>query len=345
MNFTILIPHYKQGQATAHAIYKLIQHKGRHNIDVVVIDNSNDDSINHILLTNLTHECKVIRYPADKLQSHGIAFDYAIINGFVKTDFFITIESDSFPTQDNWLDLYEEFANNGMAAAGSILKLSGGVFLHPCGAMYKTDVWFKALSSCVEKPYHYFPNMVRKEGFDCHTMVHQGIAQFERFLQEFGPGLTYEPAAGYIGLTLEQMLDKAHGYKPTKGPFHNGMGALQESIHTYGDRNLYTGIEDCKEYKDEVILRIGYEPGQWFTYFMISSGLPIAQFDTSVKWLPGRENQNQEYTITETGFTHLWGGSSFFNATDKDPEMQRVIDFKNNQVADLYKTLPENCKL
>jgi len=341
MKFTVLIPHYKQGQATAHAVYKLMKHRGKHDIKIVVIDNSNDDSINYILQTDLKLDCTVIHYPKDKLQSHGIAFDYALKKGLIDTDFFITIESDSFPTRDNWLDDYERLINNRVKCVGSLLNLSGGQYIHPCGAMYSINVWNEAYWQCKLSPFYYFPNMVMKEGFECHTMVRKN--KFEEFLREFGDNHKYQPAPSYQGITIEQMMEKEAYYSPTKGPFHNGMGALQESIRTYGQRSIYTGMEDMKDPVDDVVLRIGYEPGQMFCYWMLKNQYQLAKFKTEVKWLPGRENQNQEYTMTESGFVHLWGISSFYKS--EDLFMQDVIKFKEKQMSDLYNSLPTNCKL
>lgn len=341
MKFTILVPHYKQGQATAHAVHELMKHKGQHELNIIVIDNSRDESINHITETELRKLCTIVSYPDGQLQSHGIAFDYALKKGLVNTDHFITIESDSFPTKDTWLDEYEQLAKNGVQAVGSLLHLSGGQYLHPCGAMYNVSVWNEAYWAVNNSPFYYFPNMVIKENFECHTMVRK--TKFEDFLREFGNGHRFQSSPGYNGITVERMLEKEAHYSPTKGPFHNGMGAMQESIRTYGQRSIYTAYEDMKETKDDVILRIGYEPGQWFCYWMLANNHQLAKFKTDVKWLPGRENQNQEYTKTETGFVHLWGVSSFHKS--EDPLMQDVIDFKAKQMADLYNSLPENCKL
>lgn len=337
MKFTILIPHYKQGQATAHAIYKCLKHKGKHDITIVVIDNSHDDSIEYITKPDgLRYIPVIVPYPEDKLQSHGIAFDYAILNGHVHTDYFITLESDSFPTEDNWLDYYEYLIKSDIDAAGSLLQLSGGQYLHPCGAMYKTSTWHNAFHACISlyATFDYFPNMIRKDGFDYHVMLRKGT--------RVNPD-AHVLASGYSYVDEEENYKKMHHYIPCTRPFHNGMGAMQETINTYGARNIYTGIEDLRLPKDNVIFRVGYEPGQWFSYFLISQGYKVGKIPTEVKWLPGRENQNQEYTKMENGFTHLWGVSSFHGSTDEN--MKDVIDFKKNQMNELYFSMPNEFRL
>ena len=38
MKITALIPHYKTGKMTAYSIAKLLEHKGEHDLKIVVID-------------------------------------------------------------------------------------------------------------------------------------------------------------------------------------------------------------------------------------------------------------------------------------------------------------------
>src|SRR5574343_497018 len=143
MKISILIPHYKVGKITAYSISKIIQHKGIHEVDIIVIDNNPGDGSSEYFKP-FEPDITYIPYPKDKLQSHGIAFNYALDNGYVHTDYFITLENDSFPVKDGYLDYYEKIINAGMDAAGSILELSGGCYMHPCGALYTTSVYFEA---------------------------------------------------------------------------------------------------------------------------------------------------------------------------------------------------------
>src|SRR5690349_2880551 len=138
MNFTILVPHYKTGKMTAVCVHKLLESTG-HKIKIIVINNSGEDIEE---LHRFGKKIKILAYPQDKLQSHGIAFDFAM--PYVKDEYFITVESDSFPTKPDWLDYYAALVDRGYDAAGSLLKLSGGEYMHPCGAMYRKSAYEEA---------------------------------------------------------------------------------------------------------------------------------------------------------------------------------------------------------
>lgn len=339
MKFSILVPHYKNGKATAHCIYKLIQHKGRHDIDIIVINNHfGDHSVDYF--APLLEHCTYLVYPKDKFQSHGIAFDYILLNDLVKTNYFITLESDSYPTEDNWLDGYENYINNGVDCAGSVLGLSGGTYIHPCGAMYSKDVWHEAKEYCEGIKYTYFPNMNRIGNFDYHLMVHNNV--LEKVLSH--PSDFFDLASGYKGLSKEKMLDRAYHYSPTNNPFHNGMGKANESINTYGQRNFKTEVPNILlDNKPKLILRVGYEPGQWLSYFLFATGKNVISIPTEVKWIEGRENQQQEYTEMDNGFRHIWAGSSYLDM--KNTEYNDVYEFKKNQIDELYNSIPEKYKI
>lgn len=324
MKFTILIPHYKTGKMTAYAIHQLLKHKGRHELDIIVVDNSNDFDIK--LIQNIwtviaAQGCnlQVSIYPSDRLQSHGIAFDYAIQQGLVNTDYFITIESDSFPTHDKWLDYYEDLINHGYDMAGSLLTLSGGQYIHPCGAMYKVSNWKAALvyAEQVNRMYAYQRNCAPKndDGFMYHAMLPQG------------------------GSFTDEDLAKIEYYKPCTKVFHNGMGWTEEDVKTYGRRDMTTGICNFMDPQPHptIVRRVGYEPGQWFSYWHQYMSKKVHHIPTETQWLPNRRNQQQAYTLNQAGFKHLWGITAWHGSTAAD--MQDVIEFKKRQAEELYKEI------
>lgn len=338
MKLTILLPHYKVWKMTHYTVSQLIKFRGKHELEIIIIDNSySDESSSYIrMLAGFREggtEVTILNNPPGRMQSHGIAFDLAI--PFVKTDYFITIESDSFPTRDNWLDYYESLINEGYDIAGSIMNLSGGQYLHPAGAMYKKSNWEEASAYCNSIPYTYFPNMGIKDTFPCHLMVRDNI--LEDFLKE---PWSYEVMLhhSYLGLPPEQMLQKAIDYKPVTGPFHNGMGWRQESFFTYAQRNLSSEPESIiLEPNEKIIYRMGYEPGQWFCYWHIAKRKSLFSIPTQVEWMPGRVNQQQEYTLMENGFTHIWGVSAYSGANI--PELEDIVKRKNEIVEQLYSSL------
>ena len=340
MRFTILLPHYKTGKMTAAAVYKFLEHKGNHDIDLIIINNSYpDSSINYILDTPLADQVRVVNYPEGILQSHGIAFDYVVPD--IETEYFITVESDSFPTKDNWLDYYENLINQGFDAAGSLLQLSGGQYMHPAGALYRKSIWEDAKEYVESVPYKYLPGAVLRENHAGHLMVRDD--KFVEFCEN-PSAFDVELSGGYKQLSSEEIAKKAEEYKPACGPFHDGRGNLDESVRSYGQRSiskdpLNIRINDPKE----LIYRIGYEPGQFFCYYMLVTGRQLFYIPTEVQWMNKRTNEQQSYTLMENGFKHLWGVTAYSTVPDRS-DLQDILDEKKNAEENLYNALPEEFK-
>lgn len=335
MTISILIPHWKTGMMTAYSISQLLKYKGKHEIEILVIDNNaGDGSVEY--LKPFSKQIKYQAYPKDQLQSHGIAFDYIL--PYVKTDWFITIESDSFPTQDNWLDYYEDLINKGYDGAGSLLQLSGGEYMHPCGALYNKKIWQEAKRYCNDVQFAYFPNMSVHTGFDCHLMIHKDIV--EDVLNS--PYDYIELAHNYKGNSRIEIINKMMYYSPVVAPFHNGMGMTNESLKTYGFRNIESEVPAILlKDKPKLINRIGYEPGQWFTYWQLAMNKNLFFIPTETKWIDGKPGTQQEYTLMGNGFKHIWGVSAY---KDVDPE-DKIAKIKQAIPEQLYNSLPENQKI
>lgn len=337
MKFAIIIPHYKNYKATAYSVAQFLKYKGRHEVDIIVINNSYpDESIN--ALEPFKEQINIIHHTSNKLSSHGVALDMGM--EVTTCEWVIAAESDSFPISNDWLDYYARLINEGYDCSGSLLKLSGGTYLHPAGALYRRSIWVEAWKYCHEIQYHYFPNMSMKETFACHTMVHHSI--LADVLNN--PEYYVELSEGYNKLNMIEMMQRCKDYKQIAYPFHNGMGKNQESIHTYGLRNVESEVPNVLlDNKQKIIKRIGFEPGQWLCYWQLAMGYKTFFIPTETKWLPNRENQQQKYTLNEGGFKHIWAGSSFLDM--KDTEMNDVYEAKKKLIDDLYETLPEHQKI
>lgn len=339
MRATILIPHWKTGRLTAYSIAQLLKFKGKHEIDIVVIDNNpGDGSVD--FLEPFSKEIAIVNYPKDRIQSHGAAFDHVL--PAIKNEWFITMESDSFPTQDDWLGYYEAKINEGYDCIGSLLWLSGGQIIHPCGALYRKSVWEEARRFAENMPYAYFPNMSRANNFDNHLMVHHSI--FDDFLDS--PDDYIELSKDYIPYSKEKAIEKLNYYMPiAKGVFHNGMGGRNEFLLTFGQRNIESEPPFIMQHgkQPKLLNRIGYEPGAWICYYQLATGKKLFFVPTETKWLPNREHQNQEYTLMENGLTHIWAGSAHLGM--KDTELHHVYEHKKNQIASFYDSLPGHQKI
>ena len=310
--YTILIPHYKT-KITAYCLHQIFKHSGNR-VNVVVISNSGNEGLNY--LEPYADRITTIIYPLNRMQSHGLAFDYAIENGLVKTDYFITLESDSYPTNDNWLEYYDRLIDEGYDMAASRLKLSGGEYYHPAGAMYRLDSWHQC-KEYVEKlndEYRYYPNYLPKDGFNCHIMESAHVAP-------------------------KGNIEQLNNYLPiAQSVFHNGMGYNQESYHTYGNRNTITGVDDfLKVHNDPIIYRMGYEPGQFFGYWHLATGKKVYSIPTEVTWMHNRVNQQQECTKTENGIIHIWGGTAM--TLTSDASVEDITRRKTELTEQLYNSI------
>lgn len=342
MQITVLIPHYKTGKMTAYTLSKLLEFKGNHDVKIVVIDNNAGDGSAEYLTPFLNEVC-YCQYPKEVLQSHGVAYNFALENGMVDTPYFITLESDSFPTRPNWIYYYKDLIDNGCDMAASYLKLSGGSFGHPAGALYKKSLWEEMKQYCDSMPYSYFPNMAMRDNFPMHLMVHDRI--LDQFLEN--PDDWIELSSGYKPYSRKLAEEKLLHYSPTCGPFHDGRGGLQESIKTFGDRwtisEVPYAIYGEGEKWPKIIGRIGMEPGQALYYYAMAKKKKVFSIPTEVHWLPGKENQQQEYTLNEAGIKHLWAISAYHDYT---PESERDVAKLKQSIPDqLYETLPPNQKI
>lgn len=337
MKFTILIPHYKTGMMSAYSIAQLLKYKGNHELDILVIDNNAGDGSAEYLMPFMK-DITIVEYPKDRLQSHGIAFDYVLPE--IKTEYFITMESDSFPI-GGYLDYYEDLAKGGVDAAGSRLQLSGGNYLHPCGAIYKTKVWREAKGYCDNTRYNYYPNMSMRDDFPLHLMVHKSLMKdFENNPMDY-----VELSSEYKTNTLKIMEEKRLHYLPATGPFHNGMGCRQESVKTYGQRTIETEAASVllNDKCMKLIGRAGYEPGQWLSAWLIAMNKKVIYIPTNTKWLPGKENQQQEYSLNEAGIKHIWAVSAYHEYT---PDNEKEIALLKQSIPQhLYNSLPIHQKI
>lgn len=334
MRFSILIPHYKTWKMTFYAIHQVLKHRGRHQVDIFVVDNNPSDGTaeNLKFFGNKIH---LIPYPAGKMQSHGIGYDFLVPH--LRTECFVTMESDSFPEtgREDWLDWYDQLLKQGYDSAGSVLELSGGQFVHTAGAFYKKSIWQKAKRYVDDMEYVYFPNIAMKEGFPCHLLVHESV--LEQFMATPDHFITlykdYEPP------TPELLQKKVEEYKPIgRGVFHNGAGRSQEAYSTYRERNVITERETIlMDNKYPLIWRMGFEPGQFFCYWMLANKHNVYDIKTKTVWMPNRENQQQEYTISEAGFKHLWAVTAYNDATD--PALMDIIEYKKNLMEELYNSI------
>jgi len=337
MKFSIILCHYKTGMMTAYTVAQILKYKGNHDIEILICDNNaGDGSMKY--LEPFRDQITVIDYPKDKLQSHGIGYD--VLFELASNEWVICMESDSFPLHDDWLDYYVRLITSGYDGAASVLALSGGIYGHPAGALYRRSVWVEAWKYCQSLEYFYAPNIAMKDTFSSHLMIHKSIwPEFVKSPEDY-----IELANAYKPYSANVLYQKVSHYSPVVGPMHNGMGRIQESVRTYGDRNPATEVPNVLlDNRAKIIYRVGYEPGQHHYYWQLAMGYKIFSMPTEVKWLEGKVHQQQEYTLTESGVKHLWGISAYHDYT---PENEKeVAQIKQSIPEQLYNSLPDHQKI
>lgn len=335
MTLSILIPHFKS-KITAYSVAKFLEYSEGAEVEIIVIDNSYPhDSIK--CLDPFKDKINIITEISNKISSHGIAYDGVV--PLLNTEWFITAESDSFPVRP-YIEYYQSLINKGYDAAGSKLKLSGGEFVHVCGGLYNKNIWQDAKNYCDKIPYTYFPNMSMISGFASHLMVHNDI--LNDFLSE--PEDFIELSSSYKPYSAELAMKKADWYRPVVNPFHNGCGKNNESVHTYGFRTIESESPNVLlDNKLKLVNRVGAEPGQWLSWYLAACDKKVFEIPTEIKWINGKENQQQEYTLNGAGIKHIWAGSSYLDM--KGTTMNDVYEFKHNQIEELYNSLPEHQKI
>lgn len=335
--YSVIVPHYQTGKMTAYCLAKLLKYSVQR-LDIIVVNNSPSHPDN-VFLRPFQREVTILPYPSDRIQSHAIAIDYALPH--INTPYFIVVETDSFPTQPDWLSYYDRLVDAGVDAAGSVLALSGGTFLHPAGALYKTATCREALQQCLKSDYTYFPNASVRHNFAYHLMVHHRVlAAFCADPETFNIVLHRD----YVGLLPEQRMQRAIDYKPVDGLFHCGKGRRDDVVGNHGQRTLASESEVVVEDGIlDIIHRVGYEPGQFLCYWLVAHNRTLFPIPTETVWMPNRTGQQQEYTMTEHGFKHLWGMTAYHGCTV--PELQDIVIAKEQLMNSLYASLPDDVRV
>lgn len=336
MNFSVIIPHYKSKKITAYSIAQMLKHKGGHLLDIIVVDNSApDDSIKSL-------DCfgclvRIINGNTGNVNSQGTALSLGAKHAYY--DWIICAESDSFPTSKEWLNYYAALIEQGYECAGSKLTLSGGQYIHPCGMLVKKANIESAEKFCKEMPFSYFPNLYGTNDFAYHGMIHNDI--LEQFLQS--PEDYVELSESYKPFNREVALMRRDSYRDVVCAFHNGMGYKNEDVHTYGRRTIESESPTLEYKKGKMFKRVGAEPGQFLSWWHHFSGKNVFNVPIETVWMPGRESQQQEYTLMQNGFKHIWAGTSYESM--KGTSMNDVYEFKRNQIHELYESLPHYQKV
>lgn len=316
---SILIPHYQTWRWTAICIWHYRQYGVPVDSEIILVDNSPaHPSIRAITDTLLGDGIKVVTgNPA--FSSHGMGYDIAASHA--NGDWFFTSETDSFPLRFGWFDEYLK-ASADFDLIGPEVPQSSGTYIHPAGALMNNEIydaalkwqhqvedwWFlpgAGLEFKQDKPYH----IVSK---DNNKLVHECIQR-----------------------TDAQVWRQA-------GPYQEMRSFDNDDWETYPQRK---GIKNFFAGGNGPYRKIGYEAGQWLSYFAEQHlKRPVLRVPMQLDWMEGKTGQQAKQSLLWGGaFIHVWAGSvTTVAAKDMAPE---VVALKRAQQDFYWQRLPMSLRL
>lgn len=314
---SILIPHYLSFKWIASCIHHFKTYPPSIDHEIIVCDNSQGHpSIKALTDTSLGDGITIV--PGDfDLPSHG--HGYELCYEKAQGDWIFTAENDSFPTRHGWFEEYVKAAGNGYDLIGPYMPMSAGKYIHPAGAAVNRKVLDAAKEwQDKHKEWLFFPSAAIKMHLDpqaYHVVAHEALIRSRGFIED---------------------KDIANWRKA--GQWQEMRSFDEDSFSNYGAR---TGITNWEPVRGQFSYRkIGYEAGQWLSYFAQSHGFKVLKADLHIEWMKGREGQQAAWSTVFGGFTHVWAGSSSI----KEGLDQQVRDYKNAQALQWLGHLPEKLR-
>lgn len=320
---SIIIPHYLSFRWIAACIHQFKTYPPSIDHEIIVCDNSmGHPSIMALTGTPLGEGIKIVQGDPD-LPSHG--HGYEICASEATGDWFFTAENDSFPTRHGWFEEYVKAAGEGYELIGPYMPMASGKYVHPAGA---------AISRRAVEQAKTWRDKWHGWRFSPSSAMRWGTADWP-----------------YHVVISETVLEKRHNIIPMpddllkdiknwrKAEAWQEMRSFDEdTLQNYGSR---TGIRNWEPIPGKSIYnKIGYEAGQWLSYYCDSHGIKVKHADLHIQWMPGREGRQAAYSTVYGGFTHIWAGSSSLLQGLEQP----VRDFKNAQSTEWFNRVPEDIR-
>lgn len=298
---SILIPHFKTWRWTAACIWHFRTFGAPVDSEIILVNNSpGHPSIKAITETELGEGVKVVSGDPE-FPSHGNGYDLAakVATG----DYFFTAETDSFPTRCGWFDEYVKAAGDGYDLIGPEIPQSAGRYIHPAGALMSRKVydaalrWQKGHASWFFCPGAGIMMQVSDKGY--HVVAH--ASELSRIIS---------------GSALEREVEQW----AKVGPYQEMRSFDEDSFDTYPQR---TGIQNFQPLHGKTIyLKIGYEAGQWLSYFAEAYGFRVLRAPVEIEWMAGHEGRQSAGSTVFGGFRHVWAGSVSNLPNDLAPDVR-----------------------
>lgn len=310
---SIIIPHFKTARWSSICLWHLKKFPIPVDHEIILVDNSpGHPSIRAISETSLGDDVKIISGDPE-FTSHGMAYDI----GFTRTlsDFIFTCETDSFPFKNGWFDEYLKLSKD-YDLIGPEIPQSSGRYIHPAGTLISREVVNSALQwQFAHEDWIFCPGAAVTLGTSdkpYHVVAH------EEWLGE------------------HEFDDPAMDLWKRVGPWQE-MRCFDDD--TWEDYPRRTGIVNLEPVGQPYHNKIGFEAGQWLSYFADKRGFKIFKAPVELLWMAGHEGQQAASSIVMGGFTHCWGGTV---CEVSSSDMNRdVVDFKKSQENDWWMRLPE----
>lgn len=318
---SILIPSYKTFRWTAICINAFKQFGIPVESEVILCDNSpGHPSIKAITETSLGDGIKIVTGNPE-FPSHGQGYQksYESSDG----DWIFTAESDSFPTRHGWFDEYLK-ASADFSFMGPEMPMGGGTYIHPAGALIRRKIiesaegWQKENKNWVFIPGAGAKLKISDRGY--HVVAD-------------------EDWVGDLPLVDEQMRHEIELWRNV-GAWQEMRCFDEDTFENYSER---VGIKNWKPVPGKYAYKkIGFEPGQWLSYYCQSNGVRCLKTPTHIEWMPGHEGRQAAYSTVFGGFRHVWAGSvTMVSSENMSPD---VVAFKRNMMNDYFQKLPQDVR-
>lgn len=317
---SILIPHYLSWKWIAACIHQFKTYPPSIPHEIIVCDNSmGHPSIKSLTETSLGEGVTIVQGDI-QLPSHG--HGYEICSSVADGDWYFTAENDSFPTRHGWFEEYVKAAGEGFELIGPYMPMASGKYIHPAGAcisrraVEQAKTWQQAHQSWWHCDSAAITLGTADWGF--HVTAHNSWLANK------------EPIP-------EDLRKKMENWRKAE-VWQEHRCFDEDTLQSYGGRTEIKNWEP--QFGKLYYNKIGFEAGQWLSYYCQAHGIPVKRAELHIEWMPGREGRQAAYSTVYGGFTHVWAGSSSLLVGLEQP----VRDYKNAQAEHWFSQVPENIR-